>query len=100
MTKYILNSGGLRNNPKLARGFFTEIVKGLGKKPKLLICLFAQLRENWERKFAETKEGITQLVPKGVSPILELAFPSKFEKQVKSADAIYIHGGDDHLVMY
>ena len=38
MTKYILNSGGLRNNPEKAKIFFDEVVKGLGSNPKILIC--------------------------------------------------------------
>ena len=100
MTKYILNSGGLRNNPPLARKFLAEVVKGLGNKPRLLICFFAQPREYWEEKFAQDKEEIPKLLPKGVSPILELAFPQTFEKQMKNSDAIYIHGGDDHLIRY
>jgi hypothetical protein len=100
MTKYILNSGGLRNNPAKAKKFFTEIVKGLGNKPKLLVCCFAQPREDWETKFAQDKEDIIKLVSRGVSPILELAIPSAFEKQIKNSDTIYIHGGDDHLIRY
>ena len=100
MTKYILNSGGLRGNPALVKKFFTEVVKGLGNKPKLLICCFAQPREDWERKFTEDKEYIPKFLPKGVSPVFDLAFPSTFESQIKKSDAIYIHGGDDHLIMY
>ena len=63
MTKYILNSGGLRNNPPLARKFFAEIVKGLGKEPRLLICFFAKPREYWEEKFVEYREEIPKEKP-------------------------------------
>src|SRR3989344_2540383 len=100
MTKYVLNSGGLRNHPGMARDFFTNVVDGLGKRPRVLICCFAKPREEWEKKFAEDKEVIPKLIPKGVSPLFDLAFPSTFERQVKASDAIYIQGGDDHLVMY
>ena len=100
MTKYVLNSGGLRNNPSMSKEFFTEVVKGLGNNPRLLICCFAQPREDWEVKFAQDKEYIIKLVPEVVSPLLELAFPSKFEEQIKNSDAIYLRGGDDHLIRY
>jgi len=100
MTKYVLNSGGIGNNLELGKKFFTEVFRGMGDKPKLLICCFAQPRENWESKFDEDKKGIIDLVPEGVSPILELAFPETFGEQIKNTDAIYIHGGDDHLIMY
>lgn len=33
MTKYILNSGGAKNYPDLAKKFFAEIVKGLSILP-------------------------------------------------------------------
>ena len=100
MTKYILNSGGFRDKPDLAKKFFAEMVKGLGDTPHILVCCFAQAREDWETKFVTDKETVVNLFPVGVQPILEIAFPEKFKEQVKSSDVIYIHGGDDHLVQY
>jgi hypothetical protein len=100
MTKYVINSGGIGNNPTRAKEYFAEILKGFGDKPKLLICCFANPREDWEEKLIKDKEGIINLAPEGVSPILELAFPKKFEEQIKNCDAMYIHGGDDHLLKY
>ena len=64
MTKYILNSGGSRNYPDRAKKFFAEVVKGLGKTPRLLICCFAQPREDWEKKFIEDKNIIFELSSK------------------------------------
>ncbi len=49
MTKYVLNSGGVSNNPDLAKKFFAEIFKGLANNPKMLICAFAQPREDWDK---------------------------------------------------
>ena len=100
MTKYILNSGGSRNYPDRAKKFFAEVVKGLGKTPRLLICRFAQPREDWEKKFTEDKNTLFGLFPKEVTPTLEMAFPATFEEQIKNSDAVYIHGGDDHLIQY
>lgn len=100
MTKYILNSGGLRNQPVKAGQFFNEIVKDLGDCPKILVCLFADMREDWEVKFEEKKVGFLEAMADNIKPIFELAFPDKFDQQVKGNDAIVIYGGDDHLVQY
>ena len=99
MTKYVLNSGGVSNHPELAKKFFAEMVKGFGNRPKLLICCFAQPREDWEEKLKDDQAN-TNFFPEGVNPVFELAFPDTFEKQIKSSDAMYIHGGDDHLLQY
>lgn len=96
MTKYILNSGGIKNNIESAKKFFAETVKGLGKNPKVLVCCFAEPREEWERKFMKYSE----LYPEDVHPIFELAFPDNFTEQVKRADIVYIRGGDDQLLMH
>jgi peptidase E len=100
MTKYILNSGGLRNNSEKAKKFFAEVVKGLGDNPRLLICYFAQKREDWEEKFSEDKETILTSFPEEIHLVVNLAFPSTFEQQIKDSDVIYITGGDDHLLQY
>jgi len=100
MTKYVINSGGSRNNPELAKKYFTEIVKGLGKKPNILCCFFAEKRENWEKKFDKYTDGFKDLLPKGIVSSFELAFPEKFIEQIKKADIIYIPGGDDLLLQY
>ncbi len=99
MTKYVLNSGGVGRHPKLARKFFGEVFKDLGPSPKLLICCFAQPREDWESKFKIDNDR-QELFPESQVPQLELAFPETLAEQVKACDAIYIHGGDDHLMQY
>jgi len=100
MTKYILNSGGIRHSADKGRPFFREVVKDLGKKPKILLCLFAHPREDWEEKFVEYTNGFSKQMQKGVKPKFELAFPDKFEKQVHDCEVVYITGGDDHLVQF
>lgn len=98
MTKYILNSGGIRNNLEEGKKFFSETVKNLGKNPRILLCLFAYPREYWEKKFNEIKKQ--SLYPKDVNPVFDLAFPDNFEQQIIDSDIIYIYGGDDHLLKY
>ena len=99
MTKYVLNSGSVGSYPELAKKFFAEVVDGLGNNPKLLICCFANPREDWEEKFAKDTTN-TEFFPEDVTPEFELAFPETFEAQIADCDAMYIHGGDDHLLQY
>ncbi len=99
MTKYVLNSGGVGRYPELARKFFGEVFKDLGPSPKLLICCFAQPREDWEAKFAADVQR-RELFPESVAPQLELAFPETFREQIEANDVVYLHGGDDHLIQY
>lgn len=100
MTKYVLNSGNVRSDTKKAKKYIAEVLKNLGNNPKILLCFFANLREDWEEKFANYSKDIVRLAPKGVLPTFEMALPNEFEKQVKKADVVYVHGGDDYLVQY
>lgn len=100
MTKYVINSGGVRNEPARARRFFAEVVKDLGTNPKMLVALFAQPREYWEEKFAKYQTETNNFIPEGVELSYELAFPDIFTQQVGECDIVYVSGGDDHLVQY
>jgi len=100
MTKYVVNSGNVHNNPDKAKKFYTEVLKGLGNKPKVLFCLFATPREYWEQKFEKYKNMFLELIPQKAKPIIEMALPSTFENQVKQCDVIIIPGGDDHLLQH
>jgi len=100
MTKFVLNSGGIKNQPELKKQFHQELVKGLGSAPKFLLCNFAQGREYWESKFQGYSNAVTEDMPEGVMPSFTLAMPDAFEEQCKQADVIYFHGGDDHLLKY
>ena len=99
MTKYVLNSGGLRNNPEAAKRYFAEVTKDLGETPKILLCFFAQPREDWETKFADVVENSKTLMS-GINPVFEMALPDKFEEQMENTDVVYMSGGDDHLLLY
>jgi hypothetical protein len=100
MTKFVLNSGGIKNAPSLKRKFHQELIKEIGNSPKFLLCNFAQGREYWEVKFQGYSNAITEDMPDGVKPTYELAMPDEFTKQCETADVIYFHGGDDHLLKY
>ena len=100
MTKYVLNSGGIKNEPTLKKKFHQELIKGLGSNPKFLLCNFAQGREYWEAKFQGYSDAISEDMPENVNPSFELAMPKQFVEQCKQADVVYFHGGDDHLLQY
>lgn len=100
MTKYVLNSGGIRNQPVLKKKFHHEIVAGLGNNPKFVLCNFAQGREYWENKFTSYSAAIAEDMPEGVQPTFALALPGTFVEQCKHADVIYFHGGDDELLLF
>ncbi len=100
MTKYVLNSGGIKNQPELKKKFHLELVGSLGNSPKFLLCNFAQGREYWEPKFQGYSDAIALDMPEGVKPSFELAMPADFVEQCKQADIIYFQGGDDHLLQY
>jgi peptidase E len=100
MTKYILNSGGLKKYPQKAIKFNREIINGLGKNPKILCCFFAQSRESWEEKFSDYTKRFLELINKNIEPKFTLAFPDKFIEQIKDNDIVIIYGGDDNLLMF
>ncbi|MCW1908386.1 MAG: hypothetical protein KIH63_003530 [Candidatus Saccharibacteria bacterium] len=100
MTKFVLNSGAIKNTPALKKQFHQEIVKGLSKKPHFLLCNFSQGREYWEVKFGGYSNSIREDMPSDITPSFELAMPNMFVKQCSQADIIYFHGGDDHLLQY
>jgi peptidase E len=99
MTRYVLNSGGLRNQPEKAVKFYRELIKGVGDNPRFLLCYFAQPREGWERKMPDHVKSITEAIPE--MPLkFELAFSDKFVEQIKSNDIVMLYGGDDTLLQY
>ncbi len=100
MTKYVLDSGGLRKNPEKAREFFAEVLKDLGAQPRVLFCFFASGREYWEVKMAEYMNRFQKMSPEGIKPSFELALPDSFAEQMATSDAIMLFGGDDTLLQY
>ncbi len=98
-TKYILQSGGVRNYPDKKRKFHQEVVGSL-KNPQILICIFAQPREVWEQKYPNYCQSIKEDLNDDVQPVFTLAKPDRFEQDCASNDIIYMQGGDDHLIRF
>lgn len=100
MTTYVLNSGGWRNYPDRAKEFFAEVFKNSGNNPKVLVCLFAMPRDEWDVKYDQNIERIRKVLPEGIAPTFTLAEPASFPAQVMAADIVYITGGVDQLVLH
>ncbi len=98
-TKYIIQSGGVRNYPDKKRKWHLEIVSGT-TNPKVLVCLFAQPREVWEEKFPEYSKSFESDMPSGTTPQFRMAMPATFAEDCEWADIIYCMGGDDALSKY
>ena len=88
------------NDIEKSKRFVAEVVKSFDESPKILFCFFASPREDWEERFDTFKSGFLDWSPNGVVPVFELALPDVFVDQCRSADVIYIHGGDDYLLRY
>jgi hypothetical protein len=100
MTKYVLNSGGIKNQPELKKKFHRELISDRGDTPEFLLVNFAQGREYWESKFPAYSNAIAVDLPESVTPSFSLAMPAEFVAQCEQADVIYFHGGDQHMLLY
>ncbi len=91
MTKYILAGGFVNRSKDGGRAFYEELVKGINKKPvKILDCMFARPKEDWEETFNSDKVLLSKYIKDFT---LELADPMKFKEQVKNSDVIFLRGG-------
>lgn len=88
-----MQSGGLKTEAEAAQAYFAELLDGLGDKPKLLWCFFATLPDDCTERFEKYTKLFKNYMPEGVDPINTNATVDDFEKQVREADAIYMHGG-------
>jgi hypothetical protein len=93
VTKYILNGGGIRNVSDEGKALSTEMLKGLGDKPKVLLCFFAQPEELWQEKYDEWTRRIAACVPE-VAPEFGMSTVRDFDEQSKQFDALFVYGGE------
>ncbi|MEK7109085.1 MAG: Type 1 glutamine amidotransferase-like domain-containing protein [Patescibacteria group bacterium] len=75
------------------KAFSEELVKGFSEPVKILECLFARSRDNWETAYAEDVGFFQKHLPDRKLDF-QLAQPDTFVKQIHWADAIYIRGGE------
>ncbi|MEX0918144.1 MAG: Type 1 glutamine amidotransferase-like domain-containing protein [Candidatus Paceibacterota bacterium] len=92
-TKYILHGGYTRYDNELNRSFFQELTKDVPNGGTVLIVLFATEEEKMEEYFGNFREKFDEHAG-GKNIHYVQATKKDFLKQIKSADAIYIQGGD------
>ncbi len=95
MTKYVLNSGGLKNEPQKAQLFMKEVLRGLGSPVSVLLCFFAEPdTATWANRFATMSQLLQEWSPTGVLLKCSLAYSTDtFAADVASNQVIYLHGG-------
>ena len=91
-TKFILVGGYPRKAPDWGKVFCEEVVRGFKPPVKILDCLFARPKEDWDKVFAEDKDFFTNFLPNTQIEV-RLADSSKFIEQADWASAIYLRGG-------
>ncbi len=99
MTRYYIQSGGLNNAPKLRKRYHEDIISDAAQPRRFLLCNFAQGREYWEARYPGYCAMIREDTGRNDLEF-KLAMPDSFEDQIAWADAVYMHGGDDHLAMF
>jgi len=100
MTKFILHGGRISRPTPNNKKFFSEIIKGLPEPVEVLCVYFAQEKEKWTELFEiRGKKIFSSFLPKKVLKfVLGDANKDKFIQQIKSANVIYIHGGNTLLL--
>jgi hypothetical protein len=97
MTRYILAGGADRHAPDYPAAL-EAAVGTMSQPPRILSCLFAVPREDWEEKLSQFVAFFKGVF--GEATVCTLAFPDTFYEQAAAADIIYIHGGDDALLAH
>lgn len=98
-TKYILHGGAAKRETKNNKKFFIEIIRGLPKRPNILIVCYAKPQETWNETLKAVKKTFSYTSPKKILN-LELASDNTetFVEQIKVSNAIYLVGGNSHLL--
>ena len=98
MTKYILVGGYPKKAKDGGKAFCEELVKGFSDPVRILDCLFARPRENWDKSFEEDKEFFSIHSPDRKLEI-QLADPIRFIDQIRWVNTIYLRGGDNDVLL-
>jgi len=99
MTKYILHGGVAKRDTIANRKFFFEIINGLPEPHNILIVCYAKEKDFWQETLEKDKLRFSLAAPEKV---LDLVLANEninvFIEQMKQADAIYLHGGNSHVL--
>ncbi len=106
MTKYILQSGNVKDFPEKMKKYNEEVFRDFlsgGKNEKtqdesvkVLFNFFSQKREDWEMKHDNYDKRLREDVDLKLET--KMAMPNEFAEQCRWADVIIFAGGDDDLL--
>lgn len=98
--KKIILVGGYPHKAKDGgKAFYESLVKGFPEPVKVLVCLFARPRGNWEDAFLQDKNYFATNLP-NVNIEIKLATQENFLEELGWCNAIYFRGGDINLVPF
>ncbi len=97
-TKYVLHGGNIRDSKDQGRAYFEELVTGLGRQPRLLLCFFALPKNTWQSRYEEWSVRINTAF-ENYEPVLEMATQEGYPQQAARADVLWIYGGDDKILL-
>jgi hypothetical protein len=95
MTTYILAGGNDRTTEGYGSRLHDELTK-YAASPKILSCFFSCPAEDWEAKSHDVEAWLRQCF--GGDMGYDYAQKDTFLEQIRSADVIYLHGGDTQLL--
>lgn len=100
MTKYFLHGGATSKKEGHNNEFFKAVLGDFPERAKILLVYFASERERWESVFQNDQQNFSSNSPgKKLEFVLANDSPEIFERQVKTADVIYIRGGSSSMLL-
>lgn len=98
MTKYILVGGNDLQSDNYGTQLAQEIYKSVEARPvRILSCLFATPPEFQPIAAKTWRPWFERHFGKDI--VWSYALPERFEEQVRATDVLYLHGGDNNLLL-
>jgi hypothetical protein len=97
VTKYILAGGNDRDSVEYGQNLTAEILKTLTGDISVLSCFFSQPNENWQERISAFEPWFRENLGQNIRYVI--ASEAAFLNQIREADVIYLHGGDDDLLI-
>jgi len=99
MTKYILHGGASKRETEDNKKFFREIADSLPNSAEVLVVCYMMVGKDWPEVLKADKRKFSSAAPdKKLNLVLADTHPDVFRGQLKSADAVYLHGGNTHIL--
>ncbi len=97
MTKYILAGGNDRDHIDYGHNLAAEIYRTVTRPVRILSCFFSSQELEWQIKSGDFEAWFREYLGKDIT--YEVARFEDFVEQVKVSDVVYLHGGDNVLLL-